>query len=329
MNILKINLTTIVLCLGLAGYMSATDGIYAKAPSVEQEAQKMEFTIPVEYNQASGSWNWSPYSVSKAVMSVSTLLHATADTIFPDQPGFFIRLIHVPLEWVGMVLAHKYISTDCQRASPQFPMLDRLIMLQNFRYGELDWRLYWLTGTAVNGLIHDLSWYLVALNPMCWVSLYAVLYNYLWRGKSVTMLSHWGEVKWMPCFWLYLDKNKKVVTRLDNYIGYRDRTFLIGLSAYVRDEIDEDEYGQLNVLLKTDRLLSFFKGRYTVDTEAGIGWDEANGWVGWLLGVQSKFRLHKYVSLEVAGSYKTPGFQEGITASGDRWTLSGGITLHM
>jgi len=137
-----------VLCLGLAGYMSATDGLYAKAPSVEQEAQKMEVTIPVEYNTELGGWNWSsPYSVSTIATSVSSLTHKMVKAIFPDEPGFFMRLIRVPVEMVGVIGVKNYTFSYFKPKEDKFPVLDRLIMLQHFKYRKLDWPLYWLASS--------------------------------------------------------------------------------------------------------------------------------------------------------------------------------------
>lgn len=154
MNILKINLTTIVLCLGLAGYMSATDGIYAKAPSVEQEAQKMEVTIPVEDNEKWRGHNWtSPYYVSTIATSISTLTHEIVKEIFPEQPGFFMRLIRVVVEGVGMDAVVNYTFSYFEPEMCQFPVLDRLIMLQHFRYRKLDWPLYWLASSGALSLL--------------------------------------------------------------------------------------------------------------------------------------------------------------------------------
>lgn len=175
-------------------------------------------------------------------------------------------------------------------------------------------------------------------------SIYAILYNYLFRGKNATMLPHWGSISYMPCFRICsssttdkkLEKEKKTVWRecynLDNYIGYGDRTFLIGLSFCKYPNKDDRRTGI--VFFRTDRLLSF-KGRHTegrqvhVDIEAGIGWDRLSKQVQCLFGLQGKFRLHECCSLDIAVSHKTPGFKEGITASGDGWTVSGGITLHI
>ena len=351
MNI-KINLTTIVLCLGLAGYMSATDGIYAKTPSVEQETQKMEVTIPVEYNTELGGWNWSsPYSVSTIATSVSSLTHKMVKAIFPDEPGFFMRLIRVPVEMVGVIGVNNYTFSYFKPEEDKFPVLDRLIMLQHFKYRKLDWPLYWLASFVP---ISSSSYGDITYNDELWncsmifCGIYAILYNYLFRGKNATMLPHWGSISYMPCFRILLSSttNKKLnfneVTpefyNLDNYIGYGDRTFLIGVSVY---EDDSTHIKAGKVFLKTDRLLSFKgghtgeevgKGGHTVDIEVGIGWkyksNRGKELLG-LFGLQGTFRLHEYCSLKAAISYKTRDFEEGITASGNGWTLSGGITLHI
>lgn len=174
-------------------------------------------------------------------------------------------------------------------------------------------------------------------------SIYAILYNYLFRGKNATMLPHWGSISYMPCFRICSSsvtyKKQKTVWRecynLDNYIGYGDRTFLIGLSFCKYPQEDDRRTGI--VFFRTDRLLSF-KGRHTegrqvhVDMEGGIGLDSKEDGGKKLLGLfglQGTFRLREYCSLKVAFSRKTRGFKEGITASGDGWTLSGGITLHI
>ena len=170
---------------------------------------------------------------------------------------------------------------------------------------------------------------------MIFYSSYAILYNYLFRGKDATMLPHWGSIGYMPCLRVLGSvRTKKNSTdsdgttelelwgcNLDNYIGYRDKTALIVLGAY------KDQY---SLFCATDRLWTY-RG-HTVDIEVGIGWKyKSNGGkelLG-LFGLQGTFRLHEYCSLKVAVSRKTPGCKEGITASGDGWTVSGGITLHI
>ena len=203
-------------------------------------------------------------------------------------------------------------------------VLDRLIMLQHLRYRELDWRTYYQAAAAPN---HFAWWedvsseYTLFANPIVWYAFYAACYNYVWSDKSVTMLPHWGEVGWIPCIRIYKDQEQQQVCSLDNYVGYRDRTFLIGLSAY------QDQY---SLFCATDRLWTY-RG-HAVDIEAGIGLkyqsNRGKKLLG-LFGLQGTFRLHECCSLDVAVAYKTSGFIEGITASGDGWTLSGGITLHI
>ena len=135
------------------------------------------------------------------------------------------------------------------------------------------------------------------------------------------MLPHWGEVGWIPCLRIYEDQEQQQVYSLDNYVGYRDRTFLIGLGAY------EDQY---SLFCATDRLWTY-RG-HAVDIEAGIGLkskeDGGKELLG-LFGLQGTFRLHECCSLKVAVSRKTPGFIEGITASGDGWVFSTGVTVYI
>ena len=324
---LKTNLTTILLCLGLAGYMSATDGIYGETPSCRQKAQEIEFVAPFPDYHLSLSPGWPVYSgyfASRVAMSAQTLITATADALCPSQAGFLIRFICVSLEVCVENQAIDVIFRYLNPQQSQLSVLDRLIMLQHLRYRELDWRPYCRAAAAPSNFAlweEDFTKYTFLTNFIFWYAIYAALYNYVWSGKSVTMLPHWGEVGWIPCLRIYEDQEQQQVYSLDHYVGYRDRTFLIGLSAY------EDQY---SLFCATDRLWTY-RG-HTVDIEAGIGLKyKSNGGkklLG-LFGLQGTFRLHECCSLDVAVAYKTSGFIEGITASGDGWVFSTGVTVYI
>ena len=393
---LKTNLTTILLCLGLAGYMSATDGIYGETPSCRQKAQEIEFVVPFPDYHLSTGWSvQSDYFASRVALSAHTLIDVAAGRMWPSQAGFLLNDLRPILDYLVKMITTIEIYSYLNPQQSQFPMLERLKMRQHSRGRKLDW-------LAISSLFkndspkgEDNSEWIDATSMLYSVGLYVVdfCFNYFLQSRIAMMLPQlrWGEIAYTPYIWIcdrnsgkreqyildsildyillhillyildyfaessesfaasqllkelkdqcsakqtafyeYFNRVKQAaleswpcewILNLGSYLRYRDKTALIVLGAY------KDQY---SLFCATDRLWTY-RG-HAVDIEAGIGLKyKSNGGkelLG-LFGLQGTFRLHECCSLKVAVSRKTPGFIEGITASGDGWTLSGGVTLHI
>ncbi|MEM7382969.1 MAG: hypothetical protein AAF400_01445 [Bacteroidota bacterium] len=313
---LKIKLPTILLCLGLSGYTYAANEIYGAEPSLVQEAREVVFLLP-DYNLLSGQLVLSDHFATRTTIAVSKLFNLGTDCMWSGFNTIDARILRCLSEYmisfaIAAVGLSVYKKNQKSNADSR-PLFNRLLILQHFRFRELDWRLYSLVGTELGIDDTDAS---VLVNPMFWFYCFSIS-QYILRGKAATRLPYlpWGGVAWIPCYyWL----NNYGCHCLDNYISYREKTFLIGLST------DMDKKHSL--FFKTDTLYSY--KRYILDIEAGVGFDCFPPTVlGFLMGLQGRFRLNERFSLNITLSYKQPSFLEGVAAT-DGFIVNGGFTVH-
>jgi len=170
-------------------------------------------------------------------------------------------------------------------------------------------------------------------NPILYISLWAQL-DYLFTGKDTFTIPHLklAHINYMPLIRMGLTPFGPTYY-LENYIGHGNKTFLVSISGghspyYTRG------YG--GIQLQTARLWTY--KNYGLDVIGNL-WcqpklqlkdqdqcEDQNYWGG-LMGINTKFKLGKLVSLNASILYKDTGFVEGIVANSGL-IFRGGFSLH-
>ena len=347
-KMLKPKLTTFLLCLGLLGYTDATEEAYGRASSLGRKPIEIEFPF-LDYYRSTGKLAWSDYYKNRLLIGYTKLCKLVEGRLWPDplaDTNIGGRMLSAALSYsISVSLAEAFKEELQQLDSAAFnedrcemPFLTNRIILQHFKHRKLPWMTYglvlidfyqknrYLYSSSRTGWERDWGTTIFAflLYPICWFSAGSLL-NYLFRGKVETMIPHlpWGRVGIIPCFHL---NNSGSPNRLDCYINYLEKTFLIGLIVHKDNR---------SLFGKTDTLFSY-RG-HTLDMEAGIDLKsitfnrrapKSPQW-NFLLGVQGKFRLGERWAWNVAVSYKTKDFIEGIAAAGNGWVFSTGVTVYI
>jgi hypothetical protein len=171
------------------------------------------------------------------------------------------------------------------------------------------------------------------LNPIYYVALWATV-DYLLTGKDSFTIPHLklGNVNYMPLIRMGLTPFGPMYY-LENYIGHGNKTFLVSISGghspyYTRG------YG--GIQLQTARLWTY--KNYDLDVIGNL-WcqpklqlknqdqiEDKNYWGG-LVGIDNKFKLGKFISLNASILYKNAGFLEGVVANSGL-IFRGGFSLH-
>lgn len=171
------------------------------------------------------------------------------------------------------------------------------------------------------------------LNPICYISLWTHL-NYLLTGRDSFSIPHLklGNINYMPLIRMGLTPFG-LMYYLENYIGHGHKTFLVSINGsnspfYTRG------YG--GIQLQTDGLWGY--KNYGLDVTGSL-WcqpklrledkdqlGDKNYWGG-LIGINNKFKLGKFISLNASILYKDTGFVEGVVANSG-FLFSGGFSLH-
>ncbi|MEM7382971.1 MAG: hypothetical protein AAF400_01455 [Bacteroidota bacterium] len=314
---MQVRCKIILLFLGLPGYTYAIHETGGTKPNFEQKAREIELYFLDRNTTSPHKFSQSDYFTSRMAVTYAKLWNRLEDHLGLDPARILVRIPNAVLSYTAILsLLHAYEARKPERYDAP-SSLTRLIILQHFKYRKLDWRTYGLIPCELfskengNDRLEDRL-----LDFAFWFSACSLFY-YLATGGVATIIPHvpWGEVAWLPTYWY---DRANGFDHWDNYISYRDKTFLIGLSTSSQER---------GLFCKTDALYSY-KG-WILDIEAGA-WvapllSSEKAW-SYLIGVQIKCRLNEEFSLNAACSYKTPDFK-GV-ATDDGYTLTSGITIH-
>jgi hypothetical protein len=171
------------------------------------------------------------------------------------------------------------------------------------------------------------------LNPIYYVALWANL-DYLFTGKDSFTIPHLklGSINYMPLVRMGLTPFGPTYY-LENYIGYGNKTFLVRIDSG-HSPCHTRRYG--GVQLRTDGLWIY--KNYGLDVTGNLWYQpklqlkeqdqygDKNYWGG-LIGINTKFKLGKLVSLNTSILYKNTGFVEGIVANSGL-IFRAGFSLH-
>lgn len=170
-------------------------------------------------------------------------------------------------------------------------------------------------------------------NPILYIALWAQL-DYLFTGTASFPIPHFklGHINYMPLIRMGLTPFG-LMYYLENYMGHGNKTFLMSINGgnslfYTRG------YG--GIQLQTDGLWGY--KNYGLDVTGNL-WcqpklqledkdqlEDKNYWGG-LIGINNKFKLGEFISLNASISYKSTGFVEGVVANSG-FLFSGGFSLH-
>lgn len=170
-------------------------------------------------------------------------------------------------------------------------------------------------------------------NPILYVSVWS-FYAHIIQGTqqfSIPCLKL-GQVCYMPLVRMGLTPFG-ITYYLEHYLSYQHRTLLISFNAG-KSPFYTHPYGGVQV--QTHQLCTY--QCYSLDVEAHV-WrqpkllftaadtlEDKNYWGG-LIGINNRFKIHPYLSLNADISYKTPGFAEGVVAR-EGVNFRGGFTWH-